>query len=174
MDITDRRQAADALLKTQPELAEVTRRTTMGELAASIAHEINQPLAAVVTNAQACASLLGAEVPHWREVRSAVSDIEEAGKRAADVITRIRRLLRKGIAEPSALSVNEVIHDVITLTLDTTRRNGITLDTRLASAAPCVLADRVQLQQVLVNLITNAAESMAGIDDRPRTLTIRS
>jgi predicted ATPase/signal transduction histidine kinase/GAF domain-containing protein len=174
MDVTDRKQAADALLKAQSELAEVTRRTTMGELAASIAHEINQPLAAVVTNAQTCASLLCAESPHWSEVRSAVSDIAQAGKRAGDVITRIRLLLRKGAAEPSALSVNEVIRDVIALTRETMRTKRIMLDTRLAADARPVLADRVQLQQVLINLIVNAADSMAEVQDRPRTVTIRS
>src|SRR5262249_25419320 len=101
MDVTERKQAADALLKAQSELAEMTRLTTMGELAASIAHEINQPLATVVTNAQTCVSLLCAQSPPWGEVKSAVSDIAEAGKRASDVIARIRLLLRKGVAEPS-------------------------------------------------------------------------
>jgi PAS domain S-box-containing protein len=174
MDVTDRKQAADALLKTQSELAEVTRRTTMGELAASIAHEINQPLAAVVTNAQTCATLLSAPSPPWGEVAGAVSDIAEAGRRASDVIARIRLLLRKGVAEPSALSVNDVIGDVIVLTRETTRTRRITLDTRLSSNAPRVLVDRVQLQQVLINLMMNAAESMAEVDDRPRTVTISS
>ena len=103
MDVTERKQAADALLKTQAELAEVTRLTTMGELAASIAHEINQPLATVVTNAQTCADLLRAQPPPWGEVESAVSDIAEAGKRASDVIARIRLLLRKGVSEPTEL-----------------------------------------------------------------------
>jgi predicted ATPase/signal transduction histidine kinase/GAF domain-containing protein len=174
MDVTDRKRAEDALLKAQAELADVTRLTTMGELAASIAHEINQPLAAVVTNAQTCASLLSAQSPPWGEVKGAVSDIAEAGKRASDVIARIRLLLSKGVAEPSALSVNEVIGDVIALTRDTTRSKRITLETRLTLDVPPVLADRVQLQQVLVNLITNAADAMAEINDRPRTVTISS
>jgi len=174
MDVTDRKRAGDALLKAQAELADVTRLTTMGELAASIAHEINQPLAAVVTNAQTCASLLSAQSPPWGEVKSAVSDIAEAGKRASDVIARIRLLLSKSAAEPSALSVNEVIGDVIALTRDTTRSKRITLETRLTLDVPPVLADRVQLQQVLVNLITNAADAMAEINDRPRTVTISS
>src|SRR5262249_14100007 len=104
MDVTDRKQAADALLKAQSELGEVTRRTTIGELAASIAHEINQPLATVVTNAQTCTRLLRTPSPPWSEVKSAVSDITEAGKRASDVIARIRLLLSKGVAEPSVSS----------------------------------------------------------------------
>ena len=152
MDVTERKQAADALLKTQAELAEVSRLTTMGELAASIAHEINQPLAAVVTNAQTCASLLHAQPPAWGEVESAVSDIAEAGKRASDVIARIRLLLRKGVSEPVELNVNDVIHDVIALTRETTQTKGVLVDTRLADDSPRVVGDRVQLQQVLINL----------------------
>jgi PAS domain S-box-containing protein len=174
IDVTERKQAADALLKTQAELAEVTRLTTMGELAASIAHEINQPLATVVTNAQACARLLRAQSPPWSDVKSAVSDIAEAGKRASDVIARIRLLLRKGVSEPLELSVNDVIGDVIALTREMTWQKRVMLDTRLIHDVPRVLADRVQLQQVLINLITNAADAMSDISDRPRTLTISS
>jgi PAS domain S-box-containing protein len=174
MDVTERKQAADALLKAQLELSEVTRLTTMGELAASIAHEINQPLATVVTNAQACARLLHAQPPPWDDVVSAVLDIAEAGKRASDVIDRIRLLLRKGVSEPVALSVNDVIRDVIALTRDTTQTKRVMLDTRLTHDVPQVLADRVQLQQVLINLITNAADAMSDVTDRPRRLTISS
>ena len=174
MDVTDRKQAADALLKTQSELAEVMRLTTMGELAASIAHEINQPLATVVTNAQACVRLLRAQPPPWNDVVSAVSDIAEAGKRASAVIARIRLLLRKGVSEPLELSVNDVIQDVIALTRETTQTKGVMLDTTLTHDAPRVIADRVQLQQVLINLITNATDAMSDINDRPRRLTISS
>jgi len=174
MDVTERKQAADALLRTQAELAEVSRLTTMGELAASIAHEINQPLATVVTNAQTCASLLRAPAPPWGEVENAVVDIAEAGKRASDVIARIRLLLRKGVSEPVELSVNDVIHDVIALTRETTQTNGVLLDARLADDLPRIVADRIQLQQVLINLITNATEAMSEINDRPRRLTIAS
>jgi len=174
MDVTERKQAADALLKTQAELAEVTRRTTMGELAASIAHEINQPLATVVMNAQTCGDLLRAQPSSWREVESAVSDIAEAGKRASDVIARIRLLLRKGVSEPVELSVNDVIRDVLALTRETARQKRVTVNTRLTDELPPVLADRVQLQQVLINLITNASEAMSDVSDRPRTVTISS
>jgi C4-dicarboxylate-specific signal transduction histidine kinase len=103
-----------------------------------------------------------------------VSDIAEAGKRASDVIARIRQLLRKGVSEPLELTVNDVIRDVIALTRDTTWQNRVILDTRLTHDVPPVLADRVQLQQVLINLITNAADAMSDISDRPRTLTISS
>jgi C4-dicarboxylate-specific signal transduction histidine kinase len=146
----------------------------MGELAASIAHEINQPLATVVTNAQTCAELLRAQPPSWREVDSAVSDISEAGKRASQVIARIRLLLRKGVSEPVELSVNDVIGDVLALTRETTQQKRVVLDTRLSHDMPRVLADRVQLQQVLINLITNAADAMCDLSDRPRTVTISS
>jgi PAS domain S-box-containing protein len=174
MDVTERKQAADALLATQAELAEVTRRTTMGELAASIAHEINQPLATVVTNAQTCADLLRAQPPSWRAVESAVSDIAEAGKRASDVIARIRLLLRKGVSEPTELDVNDVVRDVIALTREATQQKRVMLDARLAHDVPRVLADRVQLQQVLINLITNATDAMTDVSDWPRTVTISS
>lgn len=174
MDVTERKLAADALLKAQAELAEVTRLTTMGELAASIAHEINQPLATVVTNAHACARMLRAQPPLWGDVEGAVSDIAEAGTRASDVIARIRLLLRKGASEPAALSVNDVIRDVIALTREATRQKRATVDTRLAPDVPRVLADRVQLQQVLINLITNAVDAMSDVVDRPRTVTIGS
>ena len=174
MDVTERKQAADALLKTQGELAEVSRLTTMGELAASIAHEINQPLATVVTNAQTCASLLRVQPPEWGEVESAVADIAAAGRRASDVIARIRLLLRKGVAEPVELSMNDVIHDVIGLMRETTQRKGVLLDARLAHDLPRIVADRVQLQQVLINLISNATDAMSDIDDRPRRLTLTS
>jgi predicted ATPase/signal transduction histidine kinase/GAF domain-containing protein len=174
MDVTERKQAADTLLKTQADLAEVSRLTTMGELAASIAHEINQPLATVVTNAQTCASLLRAQPPAWGEVRNAVADIAEAGKRASDVIARIRLLLRRGISEPVELNMNDVIQDVIALTRETTQTKGVLLDTRLADSAPRTVGDRVQLQQVLINLITNAVDAMSDINDRPRTVTITS
>jgi PAS domain S-box-containing protein len=181
LDLTDQKrtqqrwnEAQEALLRTQAELAEVTRLTMMGELAASIAHEINQPLATVVTNAQACARLLRMHPPPWDDVAHAVTDISEAGKRASDVIARIRLLLRKGIPEPSELRVNDVIREVVALTRDTTRRTRVTIDTELAQDVPPVLADRVQLQQLLINLITNAVDAMADVNDRPRTLTIRS
>ena len=160
-------ETQEALLRTQAELAEVSRRTTMGELAASMAHEINQPLAAVVTNAHTCADLLRAQSPPWGEVESAVSDIAEAGKRASDVIARIRLLLRKGVSEPVELSVKDVIRDVIALTRETTRQKCVMLDARLTHDMPRVLADRVQLQQVLINLVANAAGAMSDIIDRP-------
>jgi len=174
MDVTERKQAADALLKTQADLAEVSRLTTMGELAASIAHEINQPLATVVTNAQTCASLLRGQAPAWGEVENAVADIAEAGKRASDVIARIRLLLRKGVSEPKALNVNDVIHDVIALTRETTQTKGVLLDARLADDSPRIVGDRVQLQQVLINLVTNAVDAMSDVTERPRRLTITS
>ena len=181
LDLTEQRrtqqrwnEAQEALLRTQAELAEVTRLTMMGELAGSIAHEINQPLATVVTNAQACARLLRTQPPLWNDVASAVTDIAEAGKRASDVIARIRLVLRKGIPEPSELRINDVIREVVALTSDATRKRRVMLDTELAYDVPPVLADRIQLQQVLINLITNAVDAMADVNDRRRTLRVQS
>ena len=174
MDVTERRRAEEALLTAQARLEEVSRLTTMGELAASIAHEINQPLATVVSNAQACEKLLEVEPPSVEELQGAVSDIAEAGKRASDVIERIRLLLRKSTPQPTLLDLNEIIREVLVWTRNETSKQRIVVRTDLANDLPAVLADRVQLQQVLVNLIRNAAEAMAAVEDRPRTLTIRS
>jgi len=174
MDVTERTRAREALLAAETKLAEVARLTTMGELAASIAHEINQPLATVVTNAQVCSRLLRSMSPDLAELGAAVSDIAEAGKRASDVIARIRLLLRKGMPQPVALDLNEVILEVIALVRYDMNKRRVVVNTDLAPDLPLARADRVQLEQVLVNLVTNAADAMASISGRPRTLTIRS
>ena len=164
MDVTGRKRAEEALLTAQAKLEEVSRLMTMGELAASIAHEINQPLATVVTNAQTCERLLHEEPPSLEELHGAVSDIAEAGKRASDVIERIRLLLRKSTPQPTLLDVNEIIREVLVWTRTETSNRRIVVRTDLANDLPSVRGDRVQLQQVLINLIRNAAEAMV---DRP-------
>jgi PAS domain S-box-containing protein len=174
MDVTERRRAEEAIFAAQAKLAEVSRLTTMGELAASIAHEINQPLATVVTNAQACQRLLQVQPPSLKDVQEAVSDIAEAGRRASDVIERIRLLLRKGTPQPTLLDATEIIRDVVRWTHNDLGKKRIVLNTDLASHLPLIRGDRVQLQQVLINLIANAADAMAEVNDRPRTLTLRS
>ncbi len=174
MDVTDRKHAEEALLAAQARLGEVARLTTMGELAASIAHEINQPLATVVTNAKACRLLLRAERPPLADVHEAVTDIAQAATRASDVIERIRLLLRKGTPEPSLLEINGLIREVILWTRDAVGRRRVAVRTNLAPDLPPVRGDRVQLQQVLINLITNAVDAMAELTGRPRTLSLRS
>lgn len=174
MDVTERKGAEEALLSARARLEEISRLTTMGELAASIAHEINQPLTTIVTNAQACRGLLHAESPSLEEVHAAVLDIAEAGKRASDVIARIRLLLQKTTLQPARLDVNAIIQEVLTWTRSEISQKRIVVRTDLADDLLPVQGDRLQLQQVLINLIRNAADAMAENDDRPRTLTVTS
>ncbi|HMJ23551.1 MAG TPA: ATP-binding protein [Terriglobales bacterium] len=174
MDITERKQTEEELRKTQVELAHVTRVMTMGELAASIAHEVNQPLAAIVTNANACLRWLAGESPNLDEARETARHIVRDGNRAGDVIGRIRTLLRKTGTEKELLDMNQVIREVVALAEDEVRRNGVALRTELAGDLPLILGDRVELQQVVLNLIMNAIEAMSAIGDRPRDLVIRT
>ncbi len=168
----ERRQAQDALSEAQRELAHVARVTTMGELAASIAHEVNQPLSAVVTNANACLRWMAAEPPKLEEARKSVSRMLSDAHRASDVIGRIRSLLKKSEPEPTQQNVNELLRDVVLLLQDalTRQRVGVTLD--LESHVPPVMGDRVQLQQVILNLVMNGVEAMNDVGDRPRQLLI--
>ena len=174
MDITERKQTEEELRKTQVELAHVTRVMTMGELAASIAHEVNQPLAAIVTNGNACLRWLAGESPNLDEARETARHIVRDGNRAGDVIGRIRTLLRKTGTEKELLDMNQVIREVVALAEDEVRRNGVALRTELAGDLPLILGDRVELQQVVLNLIMNAIEAMSAIGDRPRDLVIRT
>jgi PAS domain S-box-containing protein len=173
-DITERQRAEEALREAQAELAHVTRMATLGELAASIAHEINQPLAGVVTNGQACLRWLGREVPDLAEARAAVERIIRDGNRAGEVIARIRALVRKAAPQRARLAINDVIAEVIALADSELRRHGVALHTDLAAALPLVLGDRIQLQQVLLNLLLNGMEAMRTVTDRPRALIVRS
>jgi PAS domain S-box-containing protein len=173
-DITERQRAEEALREAQAELAHVTRVATLGEFAASIAHEINQPLAGVVTNGQACLRWLGREVPDLAEARAAVERIIRDGNRAGEVIARVRALLRKAAPQRARLAINDVIAEVIALADSELRRHGVALHTDLAAGLPPVLGDRIQLQQVLLNLLLNGMEALRGVTDRPRTLIVRS
>jgi PAS domain S-box-containing protein len=168
----ERLRAEAAMQATQAELMRVARIVTMGELLGSIAHEINQPLTSIVINARACRNLLGAPDPPLAEIRRAVGDIAAAGQRAGDVIGRIRALLEKGRAHSEELNINTVVGEVLELTRAAILKNRIVLRTELATAAPTLVADRVQLQQVVLNLVTNAIESMSSSADGPRELTI--
>jgi PAS domain S-box-containing protein len=180
-DISERKQAEDRLRAserdlqmTQAELARVSRLTTMGELAASIAHEVNQPLTAVINNASACLRLLANHNLEPEVLRRALEGIIADGTRASTVLARIRAFIKKEPAEKSGLDINEVIQEVLVLAGHELYENQVLPDHQLKTDLPSVLADRVQLQQVLLNLIMNGIEAMAAVTDRPRLLGVQS
>jgi C4-dicarboxylate-specific signal transduction histidine kinase len=152
----------------------MTRVMTMGELTASIAHEVNQPLGAIVTSAAAGARWLATKPPQMDKARQALERIANDGKRAAEVIRRIRALMKRQAPRKDWLDINETILEVITLVQYQLRRSEVLVETRLGRDLPLVRGDRVQLQQVLLNLILNAIEAMSGIKERSRELTIAS
>ena len=168
----ERQRAEEALQKSQAELAHITRVMTLGELMASLAHEVNQPLAAVVTNAQACLRWLALERPD--EARVAVERIVRDSNRASEVIQRIRALVKKSDTQMIALDINDVIREAVSLEQREMLNQRVSLRTELAPALPPVLGDRVQLQQVVINLVMNALEAMAPVTDRPHDMLIRS
>jgi C4-dicarboxylate-specific signal transduction histidine kinase len=174
MDDTERKQAEEKLRKAQVELAHVTRVMTMGELTASIAHEVNQPLSAIVNNGNACLRWLAGDSPNHDEAREAARRIIRDGNRASEVIARIRALSRKTGTEKEQLDLNEAIQEIVTLTQGELRRNGVALRTELAADLPRIAGDRVELQQVVLNLIMNGIEAMSGVCDRARELVIRT
>jgi C4-dicarboxylate-specific signal transduction histidine kinase len=173
-EIAERQRAEEALQKAQGELAHVTRVMTLGELTSSIAHEVNQPLAAVVTNGQAALRWLALEIPRLDEVRAAVERVVRDGNRASEVIQRIRTLAKKNPTLMVSLDINDVIREAILLVQREVSSRGALLRTELASALPAVLGDRIQLQQVVVNLVINGVDAMASITDRPREIVIQS
>jgi PAS domain S-box-containing protein len=173
-DITERKRAEEALAEMQTELAHVTRVTTMGELTASIAHEVNQPLSGVVTNGNACLRWLAREVPDLHEARAAVQRMIRDANRASEIIRRIRAFVKKTDPQKAWLDINDIIHEVVTLGQSEVRKHRVALRTELSAALPPVLGDRIQLQQVLLNLLLNGIEAMHLITDRPRELRISS
>ena len=173
-EMRERQRAEEALQKSQSELAHITRVMTLGELMASLAHEVNQPLAAVVTNAQACLRWLALDAPRPDEARAAVERIVRDSNRASEVIQRIRALVKKTDPQMVALDINDVIREAISLEQREMLGRQVSLRTELASALPPVLGDRIQLQQVVINLVMNALEAMAPVSDRPRDMLIRS
>jgi C4-dicarboxylate-specific signal transduction histidine kinase len=160
--------------RAQAELAHVNRVTTLGQLTASIAHEVNQPVAAVVTNADAALRWLGTQPPDLEEARQALDSIIKDGNRAAHIIHRIRTFIKKVPTRKDRLDINETILEVIALTHSEVLRNGVSLQTRLAKDLPPIQGDRVQLQQVMLNLIINAVEAMSEVNERSRELLIGS
>jgi len=174
MDITARKLAEEALHKAQAELAHVTRVTTLGEMTASIAHELKQPLSAIVNNGSACLRWLSRDDPNLHEARAAAQRVIRDGNRASEVITGIRALVRKAGSEKAPLDINQAIQEVVHLTEHETLQKRVMLRTELAADLPFVLGDRVQLQQVLLNLITNGVEAISSVADRPRDLLVYS
>jgi two-component system, LuxR family, sensor kinase FixL len=173
-DITERKRAEEALQKVQTELAHVSRVMTLGELTASIAHEVNQPLAAIVTNSNACLRWLAGATPNLAEARHAVERIIKDGYRASEVISRVRTLVKKAPPRNDLVDLNEVIVEVLALAQRQAQRNHVVLKRELASGLPLVLGDRVQLQQVILNLIVNGLEAMAKLNEGARELTVSS
>lgn len=167
-------QAEDALRKAQAELAHVTRVTTLGELTASIAHEVNQPLAAVIANADACLAWLQRSPPDLKAARRSVEWIIEDGKRASDVIRHVRALAKRTDIEMVPLDANAVVREAVALVQREMASHAVSVRMELASALPRIFGDRIQLQQVLINLIMNGIEAMEGVRDRPRELVIRA
>ena len=173
-DVTARKRAEAELHEAQVNLAHVTRVTALGELAASIAHEVNQPLAAVVTNAAACQRWLNRTPPDLTEARGTLQSIIKDGNRAGDVIQRVRALANKGFEQKAPLDINEVVNEVVSLVQQELLRHCVLLRLELAPALPLVPGDRVQLQQVVINLVINGIEAMVPVTDRLRELIIRT
>ena len=173
MDVTERRRAEEALRQAQADLAHVNRVTTMGELTASLAHEVNQPIAAAVTNANTCLRWLTRDHPDLEEARAAAMRIVKDGTRAADIISRIRLLFKKGTPDWELVDVNEVIREMIVLLRGEATRYNIAIQTDLAADLCQAMGDRVQLQQVMMNLIMNSIDAMKEVDGK-REVAIKS
>ena len=173
-EIAERRAAQEGLLRVQNELARIARITTMGELAASIAHEVNQPLGSIVVNGDACLRWLQGTPPNIEEARQAVEAIIRDGTRASDVLVRTRKLVGPGEGLRERLDVNSVVQEVIAWTNDKVERSGVLLRLNLQQDPPLVMADRVQLQQVILNLLMNAIEAMLEVSQYSRVLSIRT
>jgi PAS domain S-box-containing protein len=173
VDLTNRKRAEERLRQAQADLAHVSRVSTMGELTASLAHEVNQPIAASVTNANTCLRWLAANPPNVEEACAAAMRIVKDGKRAAEIISRIRLLFKKGAPERELIDVNEVILEMIVLLRSEAMRYSIAVRTELASDLPHAMGDRVQLQQVLMNLMLNGIDAMKDMD-AGGDLTIKS
>lgn len=172
IDMTERKRTEEALHKAQAHLNHMTHLTMMGELAASIAHEVNQPLAAVVTNGNACLRWLDRDPPDFHEAKEAVRRIVRDGLRGADVIARIRALIRKEPQATTSLDINDVIREIIALAQ--THFRSVRLHLELADKLAPVQVDRIQLQQVVLNLTTNAVDAMKSVADRPKILRVQT
>ena len=173
VDLSERKRAEEALNHAQSALAHMTRVTTLGELTASIAHEVNQPLAAIVNNASACLSLLSREPADVEELRAALADINSDAERASAVIERVRAMAKRSAPDRIPVRPTDLVHEVVALTAAESARRRVAIRTDVPADLPLVLGDRVQLQQVLLNLVVNAMDAMSGVDDPERSLDIR-
>jgi C4-dicarboxylate-specific signal transduction histidine kinase len=173
-DVTATVVAEEALNRARTELAHVARVATVSALTASIAHEVNQPLSGIITNAGTCLRMLAADPPDIDGARETARRTIRDGNRAADVITRLRALFSKKAFTLESLDLNDAVREVIALSLGDLQRHRVIVHSELAEDLPKITADRVQLQQVLMNLVRNASDAMIGVDDRPRQLLIRT
>jgi PAS domain S-box-containing protein len=173
-DITDSKQAEEALRNTQAELANMTRVMTMGQLTASIAHEVNQPLSGIITNAGTCLRMLDADPPNIEGARETARRTIRDGNRASEVITRLRALFSRRQATTEPVDLNEAAKEVIALLSSRLQKDGVILRCELADDLPLLAGDRVQLQQVIMNMLQNASDAMIGLQDRPRQLLLQT
>jgi PAS domain S-box-containing protein len=174
LDLTERKRAEEQLQALQAQLAHATRVTTLGELSASVAHELGQPLAAIVTNGEACLRWLGHRTPQPEEVRACVEHMIAEGRRASEIVQGIRSLTKRANPQKTRLELNDVVNDVMSLVQREVLNHRVSLRLKLASELPPLLGDRVQLQQVIINFVMNGIQAMADIGDAPRELLIES
>ena len=172
--MAERERAEESLRRTRSELARVMRLTTVGELTASIAHEINQPLAAVVTNCDACSAWLASENPNLVEAQAAAERAAAGATRASEVISRTRSLIKNAPTERIPVQLNDVITEIVDLASQQASNGGVSMSTYLEPNLPLVLGDKIQFQQAILNLITNGLEATSGVNGRPRRLEIRT
>ena len=173
-DVTERRLSEQALDKARSELTRMARATSLGALTASIAHEVNQPLLGIVTNASTCLRMLAADPPNIAGAQETARFLVSDGHRASDVIKRLRALFTKKSTTMELLDVSEATEEVVALSLNELRRNGVIVHTTCSHELPPVHGDRVQLQQVMLNLLLNASEAMRGVADRPKQLLVKT